>query len=331
MNEFNCYIVEKKETGEIVRSMTRRNRTDLPEGDVLIRVAFSSLNFKDGLAAAGRPGVARRFPHVPGIDAAGEVVESCVAEFQAGQKVLVTGYDLGAGRWGGWAEYIRVPAEWVIPLPKALSLDDAMRLGTAGFTAALSVDAVLHGGVTPDAGEIVVTGATGGVGCLAVQILAKLGYSVVAVTGKANQHTWLKELGAQRIIGRGDVDVQGGNSLLKAIWAAAVDTVGGNTLATLLRSTQIGGCVTACGLVGGAELQTSVFPFILRGVALYGIDSGWCRRERRLEIWRRLAAEWRPQKLIELSQTIDLGEIDTYVNRILAGEIVGRIVVRVTG
>ena len=215
MSQFNCYVVSKGENDQVTAGMTRRDLADLPDGEVLIRVAFSSLNYKDALAATGRPGVARKFPHVPGIDAAGEVAESRVPQFQAGQKVLVTGYDLGAGRWGGWAEYVRVPAEWVIPLPEGLSLVDSMRLGTAGFTAALSVDALQRHEIGPDRGEIVVTGSTGGVGCLAVRILARLGYSVVAVTGKQNRHDWLRELGAKRVIGRQDVDVQGGNPLLK--------------------------------------------------------------------------------------------------------------------
>jgi acrylyl-CoA reductase (NADPH) len=329
MSQFNCYVVSKGENDQVTAGMSRREVADLPEGEVLIRVQFSSLNYKDALAATGRPGVARKFPHIPGIDAAGEVAESAVPQFQPGQKVLVTGYDLGAGRWGGWGEYIRVPAEWVIPLPEGLSLVDSMRLGTAGFTAALSVDAITRHEIAPGSGEIVVTGATGGVGCLAVRILAKLGYAVVAVTGKESRHAWLKELGAKRVIGRAEVDVKGGNPLLKAVWAGAVDTVGGNMLATILRSTEIGGCVTACGLVGGTDLQTTVFPFILRGVTLCGIDTGWTRREKRIEIWRRLASAWKPEGLAALSQTVELPEVDAPVKRILAGEIVGRTVVHV--
>jgi putative YhdH/YhfP family quinone oxidoreductase len=331
MSDFSCYVVEKDSQDQIKSGMGRRSLSDLPEGEVLIRVAYSSLNYKDALAATGRPGVARKFPHVPGIDAAGEVAESTSPEFQKGQKVLVTGYDLGAGRWGGWSEYVRVPAEWVIPLPQGLSLVDAMRLGTAGFTAALSVDAIRRHEITPQSGDIVVTGATGGVGCLAVAMLAKLGYPVVAVTGKADRHDWLKELGAARVIGRGDVDVKGGNPLLKAVWAGAVDTVGGNVLATLLRSTHIGGCVTACGLVAGSELAMTVFPFILRGVTLSGIDSGWCKRDRRLELWRLMAGEWKPDRLAEVSTEIPLKDVDEPVKRILAGGIVGRTVVRASG
>jgi acrylyl-CoA reductase (NADPH) len=331
MSQFNCYVVSKGENDQVTAGVSRRELADLPAGEVLIRVQFSSLNYKDALAATGRPGVARKFPHVPGIDAAGEVAESSVPQFQPGQKVLVTGYDLGAGRWGGWAEYVRVPAEWVIPLPEGLSPVDCMRLGTAGFTAALSVDALVRHEIAAGSGEIVVTGATGGVGCLAVRILAKLGYSVVAVTGKESRHGWLKELGAKRVIGRAEVDVKGGNPLLKAVWAGAIDTVGGNTLATILRSTAIGGCVTACGLVGGVDLPTTVFPFILRGITLCGIDTGWTPRKKRLEIWRRLASEWKPEGLAALSTTVELAQVDEPVKRILAGEIVGRTVVHVAG
>jgi len=331
MSDFTCYVVEKDANGEIKSGLGRRSLSDLPEGDVLIRVAYSSLNYKDALAATGRPGVAKKFPHVPGIDAAGEVVESSSPDISKGQQVLVTGYELGAGRWGGWAQYVRVPAEWVVPLPKGLSLAGAMQLGTAGFTAALSVDAIKCHDISPQSGEIVVTGATGGVGCLAVAILAKLGYTVVAVTGKADRHDWLKQLGAARVIGRADVDVKGGNPLLKAVWAGAVDTVGGNELATLLRSTHIGGCVTACGLVAGPELVTTVFPFILRGVTLSGIDTGWCRRERRLELWRLMAGEWKPPRLAEVSKQVELKDVEEPVQRILAGQIAGRTVVHVSG
>jgi putative YhdH/YhfP family quinone oxidoreductase len=331
MSDFSCYVVEKDSHDQLKGGMSRRSLADLPEGEVLIRVAWSSLNYKDALAATGRPGVARKFPHVPGIDAAGEIAECASPDFHKGQEVLVTGYDLGAGRWGGWSEYARVPAEWVIPLPPSLSLEAAMQLGTAGFTAALSVDALKRHEITPKSGEVVVTGATGGVGCLAVAMLAKLGYTVVAVTGKADRNDWLKNLGAARVIGRADVDVQGGNPLLKAVWAGAVDTVGGNILATLLRSTHIGGCVTACGLVAGPELATTVFPFILRGVTLCGIDSGWCKRERRLELWRLMANEWKPDHLADVSTVVALKDVDEPVRRILAGGIGGRTVVRVSG
>lgn len=329
MTEFSCYLVRKVGKDRIEAGLVTRPLHELPEGEVLIRVAYSSLNYKDALAATGHPGVARKFPHVPGIDAAGEVVESRSDAFRPGDKVLITGYELGAGRWGGWAEFVRVPAEWVVPLPGGMSLEESMRYGTAGFTAAMSVAALQRHDVSPDAGEVVVTGSTGGVGCIAVQILASMGYRVAAVTGKAERHAWLQQLGAKTILERGDVDVAGGNPLLSARWAGAIDTVGGNTLATLLRTTNIGGCVTACGLVGGADLHLTVYPFILRGVTLAGIDTAWCPRERRLAIWKKLAGEWKLPRLADVSTTVELAQVDDAVRQILAGRVAGRVVVRV--
>lgn len=329
MSNFSCYLVRKAGKDQIEAGMESRPMHELPDGDVLIRVEYSSLNYKDGLAATGHAGVARKFPHIPGIDAAGKVVESRSADFRAGDDVLVTGCDLGAGRWGGWSEFIRVPADWVIPIPAGMSHEESMRYGTAGFTAALSVLKLQQHGVQPDSGEIVVTGATGGVGSVAVQILANLGYNVAAVTGKADRHAWLHELGAKTVVERGEVDVAGGNPLLTARWGGAVDTVGGNTLATLLRTTKIGGCVTACGLVGGAELNTTVYPFILRGLTFCGIDTAWCTRETRLTIWKHLGSDWKLPKLESISTTVPLTEIDPYVQQILKGQIAGRTVVRI--
>src|SRR5262245_8186408 len=244
-----CFLVEKDAAGNIHRGVARRAVADLPQGQVLIRVAYSSLNYKDALAAQAHPGVVRKLPHVPGIDAAGTVAESSDSRFRSGEPVVVTGYELGAGQWGGWSEYVRVPADWVGPLPRGLSLQESMILGTAGFTAAQCVQAIQLNGVTPVDGEIVVTGATGGVGCLAVKLLAKLGYSVVAVTGKPQLEPRLKAWGAKRITGREDVLNTTDRPLLAARWAGAVDTVGGQTLATLLRETKPYGVVSACGLV----------------------------------------------------------------------------------
>jgi putative YhdH/YhfP family quinone oxidoreductase len=225
---FACYLVEKDEDGKVRGGMTRRPLAALPDGEVLIRVQWSSLNFKDGLAATGQPGVAKKFPHVPGIDAAGTVVESSDANFKPGQEVIVTGYDLGAGRWGGWAEFVRVRAEWVIPLPEGLTLETAMHYGTAGFTAAMSVQAIIDHGLEPAGGKVVVTGATGGVGSIAVMLLAKLGYQVVAVTGKESMHAQLKEFGATEVVGREAILDDSARPLLSARWAGAVDKFGGN-------------------------------------------------------------------------------------------------------
>ncbi len=329
VSDFSCYLVRKTGKDQIEAGFERRPIHELPDGEVLIGVEYSSLNYKDALAATGHPGVARKFPHVPGIDAAGTVVESRSSNFARGDRVLVTGYDLGAGRWGGWAEYVRVPAEWVIPLPNGMTLEQSMRYGTAGFTAALSVMTLQQHGVMPGSGEVLVTGSTGGVGCIAVQLLSTLGYSVTAVTGKQDRHDWLRQIGAQKIIGREEVDVAGGNPLLSARWTGAVDTVGGNTLATVLRTTNIGGCVTACGLVGGADLHLTVYPFILRGVTLAGIDTAWTAREKRLAIWNKHAGDWKLPQLEEISTTVSLSEIDGQVRRILSGQIAGRVVVRI--
>lgn len=326
---FRCYLASKGEDGKVTGEVTQQPLTSLPEGEVLIEVTASSLNYKDGLAANGHPGVVKTLPHVPGIDAVGTVAESTSDQFAPDDPVLVTGFELGAGQWGGWSQHVRVPAEWVIPLPNGLHPTTAMQLGTAGLTAALSVDALLAHHIKPDDGEILVTGSTGGVGILAVKLLAKLGYQVVAVSGKKDKYDWLKELGAVRVIGREEVVDDSKRPLLKAQWAGAVDTVGGETLATILRSTKLGGCVTACGLVGGDKLPTTVYPFILRGVTLCGIDSAWCPREKRSLIWQKLGGEWELDGLNDITTTVNLDEIGDLVPEILAGKIAGRVVVRI--
>jgi putative YhdH/YhfP family quinone oxidoreductase len=326
---FECFVVEKDATGQIQRGVSRRTLADLPSAEVLVRVAYSSLNYKDALAAEGHPGVVRKLPHVPGIDAAGTVVESSDNRFSKGANVVITGNELGAGQWGGWAEYVRVPGAWVMPLPDGLSLKESMILGTAGFTAAQCAAAITLNGVTPDSGEIVVTGATGGVGCLAVKLLAKLGYQVVAVTGKSPLEARLREWGASRVIGRDEAKSSSDKPMLAARWAGAVDTVGGQTLATIVRETKPYGVVAACGLVGGTDLPLTVHPFILRGVMLAGIGSAMLPYDRRAEIWRKLSHEWRLEGLEELATTIRLNQLEEYVQRILRGEIVGRTVVQI--
>lgn len=324
---FPCYLVRKDADGRVTAQVEAATWDDLPEGDVLLRVAYSSLNYKDALACQGHPGVVREFPHVPGIDCAGTVMESSAHEYRPGDEVLVTGYEFGAGRWGGFAAYVRVPAEWIVRLPAGLPLRDAMIYGTAGFTAAQCVTAIVERGIGPDSGPVVVTGATGGVGSLAVAILAMLGYEVAAVTGKADRHDWLRRLGAKQVLGRGDVLDTSDRPLLSARWAAAVDTVGGRPLATILRSMRHRGCVAACGLVAGPELPLSVYPFILRGVTLAGIDSANCPRPERLEMWQKLAGPWRVERLGELADEATLDELPERVEQILAGQIVGRTLV----
>jgi putative YhdH/YhfP family quinone oxidoreductase len=327
----NCFLVQRSEAGDIRRGVTQRTVDDLPPGDVLIRVRYSSLNYKDALACQAHPGIVRRLPHVPGIDAAGTVCESRDPRLHAGQEVIVTGYELGAGQWGGWAEYIRVPAQWVVPLPAGLSLREAMILGTAGFTAAQCVDAVLRNGVRPEHGPMVVTGASGGVGCLAIKLLAQLGFKVAAVTGKPEVASRLMDWGATEVLDRSDVLDTTEKPLLSARWAGAVDTVGGAVLGTLLRQTMPYGVVAACGLVGGTELRLTVYPFILRGVILAGIASAMLPYDRRLEIWNKLAGPWRIAGLEELAQTVRLNELEGVIERMLQGQVVGRVVVDVQG
>ena len=328
--EFECFLVEKDDADNLRRGISRQSVADLPPGEVLIWVPLSSLNYKDALACEAHPGVVRKLPHVPGIDAAGTVVESSDSRFRPGEAVIVTGNDLGSGQWGGWSEYIRVPASWVVPMPEeGLSLKDCMILGTAGFTAAQCVHAIVHNGVKPDAGEIVVTGATGGVGCLAIKLLVKLGYKVVAVTGKSHLESRLKSWGAARIISREEALKPTDRPLLSARWAGAVDTVGGDTLTTIIRETKPYGVVSACGLVGGEKLDLTVHPFILRGVMLAGIGSAMLPYDQRLEIWRKLSDEWRIDGLDELATTVKLADIEPFVQKILKGQIVGRTVVAV--
>ena len=325
---FPALVVRRGDDDKVVCGVETLSKDDLPAGDVLIEVDCSSLNYKDALATTAHAGVVRRLPHVPGIDCAGHVAESNSPAFSAGDPVLVTGYDLGAPSWGGYSAFVRVPADWVVAMPTGLTPREAMIYGTAGFTAAQCVGAIQHHGIQPEKGEVVVTGATGGVGCIAVALLAKLDYSVVAVTGKPEQGKLLEQLGAQRIISREDVDDHSKKPLLPARWSAAVDTVGGNALATLLRSIDHRGCVAACGLVASDQLPTTVYPFILRGVTLAGIDSAKCPREPRLEIWKKLATEWNViERLEPLVREVTLGDLLGEVKRMLAGQNHGRILV----
>jgi putative YhdH/YhfP family quinone oxidoreductase len=320
-------MVRKDAEGKVVAGVEQTTLDDLPAGDVLIRVAYSSLNYKDALATQAHPGVVRKLPHIPGIDCAGTVEQSGSPDYRTGDEVLVTGYELGAGHWGGYAEFVRVPAEWIVRLPKGLTLRDAMIYGTAGFTAAQCVAAIIARGIGPDRGSVVVTGATGGVGSIAVAILVKLGYKVEAVTGKPEQHDWLRRLGADKILSRQDVLDETDRPLLSARWAAAVDTVGGRPLATILRSLDHRGCVAACGLVAGVELNTTVYPFLLRGITLAGIDSAKCPRPERLGIWQKLAGPWRIAQLNDIAEEIKFDELPDRVQKILAGQIVGRTIV----
>ena len=263
------------------------------------------------------------------VDAAGRVVACSSGKFSPNQPVLVTGFDMGANRWGGWADFVRVPSDWVVPLPPGLCLRDSMILGTAGFTAGLCVDALQKHDVTPESGDVVVTGASGGVGTFAVALLAKLGYHVTAVTGKASSHDYLKRLGAEQILGREQVDDRSGKPLLSGRWAGAVDTVGSHILGTILRATRHGGCVAACGLAAGGDLPVTVHPFILRGVTLAGIDAAWGPIPLRHDIWRRLAGPWKLDCLPMIARFAELQDLPAPIAEILAGRITGRVVVTI--
>ena len=326
---FRCFLVNKDDQGNVTAEVVQRPVSDLPTDELLVRVAYSSLNYKDALAATGHSAVAKRFPHVPGVDAAGTIVRGGAGDTPDGTAVLIHGFQLGVERWGGFAEYVSVPHEWIVPLPETMSLRESMVLGTAGFTAAMCIDALQKHDVNPDAGEVVVTGASGGVGSMAVAILAKLGYRVVAVSGKAFASQYLKKLGAARIAGREEFDDRTTRPMLSGRWAGAVDTVGGNILATLIRSTKRFGCIAACGLTAGAELPMTVYPFILRGITLAGIDTVWCPMPLRRELWQRLAGAWKPTDLDAMTTEIQLDQLPEKVDTILKGGITGRVVVKV--
>ena len=327
VSTFRALVVSKTDENTFTREITERSISDLPEGEVLIRVHFSSLNYKDGLSCIGNPGVTRNYPHTPGIDASGKVTESSDSRFKEGDSVIVTGYDLGMNTSGGFGEYIRVPADWVVPLPEGMTFKEASIYGVAGFTAALSVDALQKYGVNPEQGEIVVTGSTGGVGSVSVALLSLLGYTVVASTGKKEESEFLLRLGASEIISREEVNDESKKPLLRERWAGAVDTVGGTTLAALLKAAKRGGAVAATGLVASSELSTTVFPFILRGVSLLGIDSGFTPTKLRREIWNKLAGIWKIPQLEQLTIDCTLEELDPEIDKILAGGQRGRVVV----
>lgn len=321
-------LVVREEAGGYVRRLEERQLADLPAGEVLVRVRYSSLNYKDALSAIGNRGVTRRYPHTPGVDAAGVVVESCDPRFRPGAEVLVCCYDLGMNTPGGFGQYIRVPAAWVMKLPVGLALRESMIYGTGGFTAANSVERLLAHGVRPEQGKVLVTGASGGVGCFSVAILARAGFKVTAVSGKESARELLTSLGATEIIGREQAVDTSGRMILKGKWAGVVDTVGGEILSTALKSTRYGGAVTCCGNVAGPEFSANVFPFILRGVALLGIDSAECPMARREMLWGRLASEWQVAGLAAITTEIGLEELDGAISRILQGQVQGRVVVR---
>lgn len=324
---FKAMVVSENEDKTFSRAITQRSVSDLPEGELLVAVAYSSLNYKDALSASGNKGVTRNYPHTPGIDAAGTVAESSANGFAKGDEVVITGFDLGANTDGGFAQYIRVPATWAVKRPVGLSLKESMVYGTAGFTAALSVLRLQESGVEPSSGDILVTGATGGVGCLAVGILAQAGYRVIAATGKEAEKAFLTNLGAAEVISREAADDQSGRPLTKALWAGVVDTVGGNILATALKSTKYGGVVTCCGNVASMELATTVLPFILRDIRLIGVATPDCPADIRATLWQKMSTEWKLPDLDAVTINCSLTTLDEQIERILKGQIRGRVVV----
>ncbi len=327
MATFKAIRIDKADKGTTA-ALTQFDEAELMEGDVTVRVEWSTLNYKDGLALTGKAPVVRRFPMIAGIDFAGTVEQSSHPQWKPGDKVVCTGWGMGETHLGAYAEKARVKGDWLVALPQGMSARDAMAIGTAGFTAMLAVLALEKHGLSPKSGPVVVTGAAGGVGSVAIAVLSKLGYHVVASTGRASEADYLKELGAAEVIDRNALSAPA-KPLAKERWAGGVDSVGSTTLANLLSMTKYGGAIAACGLAAGMDLPSSVAPFILRGVCLLGIDSVMCPIEPRKTAWQRLASDLDRTKLAEITKEIPLTEVAEWGPKILAGQVRGRIVVKI--
>ncbi|WP_318503605.1 acryloyl-CoA reductase [Bacillus sp. T3] len=322
---FKAFVVDK--ANDVFSADTRTiSLDDLPNGDVVVKVLYSSVNYKDGLASIPNGKIVRSYPFISGIDLAGVVVSSSDSRFKEGDEIIATSYEIGVSHFGGFSEYARIPADWIVPLPKGLTLKEAMIYGTAGFTAALSVYQLEKSGLTPQQGKVLVTGATGGVGSIATAILAKRGYHVVASTGKASEHHYLKELGAKEIVTRDEIIGEKIKPMDQQLWSGAVDPVGGKTLAAILSKINYGGSVAVSGLTGGTDIPTTVFPFILRGVNLLGIDSVYCPMETRIKIWERMATDMKPDVLERIKHEVTFAELPQTLSSILKGETRGRTV-----
>jgi len=325
---FRALWVTEDEPSHFRREILTKDAGVLPPGEILIRVGYSALNYKDALSATGNSGVTRSYPHIPGVDAAGTVVKSSRPEFREGDEVVVTGYELGSHAWGGWSELICVPGNWVVPLPRGLSVRESMILGTAGFTAGLAVSKLLHHGLEPGKGPVLVTGATGGVGSFSVALLSAVGFHVCAVTGKEEGRPFLKSLGAAEVLSREEAAAGSLKPLMKGRWYGVVDNVGGRLLESALPQVLPEGAVTCCGNIGSTELHTSIFPFILRGIALYGVGSAFTPMGTRLSVWKKLAGEWKPGQLNQLATETTLEGLNKeYIDRILSGGVQGRVIV----
>jgi putative YhdH/YhfP family quinone oxidoreductase len=330
MSPFKAYLIDQKE-GKTVAGFTDFNEDQLDKGEVTIKVAYSSVNYKDALAATGAGRIIRRYPCIGGIDMAGTVAKSSDARFKAGDQVIATSYDIGVAHHGGYAEYGRVPADWVVPLPKGMSLFESMALGTAGYTAALGVVRMEENGLQPANGRVIVSGATGGVGSIAIDILARLGYDVVALTGKESQADYLKGLGAKEVMLRGSLDLSKIKPLDKTLWAGAVDNLGGDVLAWIASTMQQNGVIASIGLAASMSLNTTVAPFILRGASLLGIDSGYTAMPLRRKVWERLAGDMRPAHLAGMTRTVRLADLPTVFEEFIKGQAHGRVVVDCAG
>ena len=322
-----AYVVEKIESKKFESGVQDIDVPAIEENDVLIKVSYSSLNFKDALSSVGNPGVTRVFPHVTGIDVAGVIEESNSDEFKVGEAVLVTGYDMGMNTNGGHAEFVKVPASWVVKMPEGISDKEIMTYGTAGLTAALSVNELLNNGVT--SGDVLVTGATGGVGSIAVSILSKLGFNVIAISGKENKIPFLKDIGASEVILRNDFNEQSAKPMMSEKYDGVIDTVGGEILANALKYIKYDGVATCCGLTSSHELNTNVFPFILRGVRLVGIDSVECSIDKKKAAWEKIATDFKVDTLNDLTNEISLDEVKDAYSALLEGKAVGRYLVKI--
>lgn len=324
-----AFVVDKTQEGEIVSEVKSIEVPTIGENEVLIKTSYSSLNFKDALSSVGNPGVTRNFPHVTGIDVVGTIEQTNVEQFALGDEVLVTGYDMGMNSDGGHQSFVKVPASWVIKKPSNITDKEIMTYGTAGLTAGLSVNELLSNGITPESGEVLVTGATGGVGSIAVSILSKLGFEVVAISGKADKIAFLHDLGAKEVILRKDFDIANKKPMMKERFAGVIDTVGGNILAEALKAIKYDGVATCCGLTSSFELPTNVFPFILRGVRLIGIDSVECKREKKLAVWEKLANEFKIESLEKITNEIGLDDLPNAYQELLDGKATGRYLVKI--
>jgi len=324
---YNTLVVTEI-NGHFQRTIESKSILDLPTSDVVVEVHYSSLNYKDALSASGNKGVTKHYPHTPGINAAGIVYSSSTPTFNKGDQVIVGGYGFGTAINGGFGQYVSVPSQCVIPLPDGLSLNEAMILGTGGFTAAQSLAKLIKFGLTPEKGPLLITGATGGVGSTAVSIAAHLGYHVVAATGKKTAHDFLKKLGAAKVLDRTEVDLPTERPMLKEKWAGCIDSVGGNILTSALRATKYGCAVTTCGLTQSPDITATVFPFILRGINLLGIDSASLPLPERKAIWNKLATNWKPKNLQLICTECNLSQLNNYIDAMLQGDITGRIVLK---